>query len=60
MMDMVIRWKRTWTPHSVFENIKTFTEASELADKAVEQYGSAESINIFEGHKHVASLRIMR
>lgn len=59
-MDLVITWKRTWTPNSVFENVKSFNEASVLADKAVKEFGSAESIDVYEDKKLIASLRTMR
>ena len=59
-MDVVITWKRTWTPNSVYENVKSFAEASDLADKAVKEFGAAESIDVYENRRLIASLRTMR
>ena len=59
-MEMVIRWRKSYIPHSVFENIKTFMEASTLADQAVVEFGSPIDINLFEDHRHIASLKIVR
>lgn len=59
-MDMVIMWHRTYIPHSVFEGIKSFTEASTLVDEAMVECGTAKSINLFEDHKWIASLRTVR
>ena len=59
-MDVVVMWKRCWTPSTVFENVKSFAEASDLVDKAVEKFGAAESIDVYENRRLIASLRTMR
>lgn len=59
-MDLVITWKRAWAPNTVVENVKSFNEASDLADKAVKEFGPAQSIDIYENRRLIASLRTMR
>ena len=59
-MNMVIRWKKTYIPTSVFE-VNSFTEASAVVEKTMVEFGtSALDINLFEDHKLVASLRTVR
>ena len=59
-MDMVIRWRKTFIPHTVYENIENFIEAEKLVEAACKEYGSASSINLFDKYKCIASLRIFR
>ena len=60
MMGMVIRWRKTYIPHTVVEGLTSFNDAEEHVKKAMAINGIPASINLFEDHKHVASLRIMR
>ena len=57
MMSIVIRWRRTYVPHT---GVTSFNDAEEHVKKAMAINGIPASINLFEDHKHVASLRIMR
>ena len=60
MMSIVIRWRRTYVPHTVVTEVTSFNDAEEHVKKAMAINGIPASINLFEDHKHVASLRIMR
>lgn len=71
MMSIVIKWMKTYIPHTVIE-VETFNEADEKVVLAMVLNGQPYSINVFENHittvhdeikynyKLVANLRTMR
>jgi hypothetical protein len=59
-MEIVIRWQKTYIPHSVFGDVASFIEAAKIVDKAVAEHGAAIDINVFENHRCIASLRTVR
>jgi hypothetical protein len=59
-MDVVVRWKKTYIPHTVFENVKTFDEASILVDNASIEMGAPTLISVVENNKVIASLRVIK
>lgn len=62
MYNIVIKWQKNYIPHNVFSDIKSFNEALNIANKAAfnTEFGTPKSINIFENHKCIVSLRTIK
>ena len=57
MYNLVIRWQKTYIPHSIVE-VLSLNAAIDSANS--KEFGAPLSINIFEEHCLIASLRTVK